>query len=127
MVTSEGLSIRSFVVAFEASGETVSDLEAFAARLAVLQRRHGPPAHFHAVLIPGHGLLHTRAVNASAARPDEYHHVAYTSDHPLLTFRTLLVQSLATFDREPTAWTPALSLYFQHLPHFEALMSPDSE
>jgi hypothetical protein len=106
------LSLRSFIVAFEAEGLAANDLPTLAARLRSAQVRAGSPAHLHGVFIPEHGLLSTRAVNASIAEPSDYFHVRSVGDDALSHFRTLLLHSLATFQRPEQNWIPALDKYF---------------
>jgi hypothetical protein len=108
-------SLRSYVVAFEPVGTVAKNLKTFAGRLAAVLKRTGVPAHLHGVFIPNHGLLYTRPVSAADAADDDYFHVRYTADHPLLTFKTLLHEHLATFERPPSAWPPAIDEYFKYI------------
>lgn len=105
------LAPRAYVVAFETSGNV--DPGTFAQRLAKSQSRLGG-AHIHGILVPGYGFFYTRAVNPSGASPDDYFHVKYTTDHPLLAFKSMLLQGLASFPRAPQSWSPALDRYLQH-------------
>jgi hypothetical protein len=107
------LSLRAYVIAFEAEGSVVGDLKSFAKRLADQLKLAGG-AHFHGVFIPNHGLLYTRPVDVTKAVEDDYFHVRYTGDHALLEFKTSLLQALATFPRPQENWTPALDRYFEH-------------
>jgi hypothetical protein len=113
------LSLRSYVVAFEADGAVARNLAALAARLASVLEQTGVPAHFHGVFIPGHGLLHTRPVDASTAAEDDYFHVRYTKDHALLAFKTLLLEALVTFPRPPRHWSVAVDRYFDYMSHWD--------
>ena len=45
------------------------------------------------------------------ASPDDYFHVGYTEDHPLLTFKTSLLHALARFPRPLADWVPAIEEY----------------
>lgn len=107
------LSMRAYVVAFEAEGAVATNPDAFASRMAQVLKRQGD-SHLHGVLIPDHGFFYTRPVNADAAQEDDFFHVRYTTDHPLLAFKSLLLQGLATFERPPAFWVPAVDLYFSH-------------
>lgn len=110
------LALRAYVVAFEASGTVVNDADAFASRMADVLKQQGD-AHIHGVLIPSHGFFYTRAVDSSATEDDRFH-VVYTTDHPLLAFKSLLLQGLASFRRPESNWAPALHLYFEHEPQW---------
>jgi hypothetical protein len=71
-------------------------------------------AHLHGVLIPHHGFFYTRPVDIRTALDDDYSHVLYTTDHPLLAFKAILLQGLATFQRPPEGWTPAIDQYLNY-------------
>lgn len=107
------LSMRAYVIAFEAIGAIAADAGAFASRMAQVLKRQGN-AHLHGVLIPEHGFFYTQPVNPNTADADDYFHVRYTTDHPLLAFRSILLQGLATFKRPEESWVPAVDLYFSH-------------
>jgi hypothetical protein len=105
------LAPRAYVVAFEAGGNAKPNT--FAKRLALALERQGD-AHVHGILIPNYGFFYTRAVDVRSADADDYFHVKYTTDHPLLAFKSILLQGLATFQRAPESWFPALDRYLQH-------------
>jgi len=107
------LALRSYVVAFEATGATVKDANKFARRIAQVLKQQGD-AHIHGVLIPNHGFFYTIPVDVNVASKDERFHVRYTTDHPLLAFKSTLLEGLATFQRPPDSWEPAIDLYFAH-------------
>jgi hypothetical protein len=111
------LALRSYVVAFEASGEVTGTPAAFALRMAQVLKRQGN-AHLHGVLIPEHAFFYTRPVDPKVMQESDPCHVKYTVDHPLLAFKTVLIEGLATFQRPREFWTPALDLYFSHEPHW---------
>ena len=111
------LSMRGYVVAFEASGAIAQDPDAFASRMAQVLKRRGD-AHLHGVLIPEQGFFFTRPVDPDKAEEDDYFHVRYTTDHPLLAFKAVLLEGLANFRRPPEAWVPAVDLYFSHAPQW---------
>jgi hypothetical protein len=111
------LSIRAYVVAFEAEGLVANNPDAFASRTAQVLKRQGD-SHLHGVLVPDHAFLYTRPVNPDDAEDDDYFHVRYTTDQPLLAFKSLLLQGLATFQRPPQSWVPAVDLYFSHQPQW---------
>jgi hypothetical protein len=115
LVRSPWLSLRSYLVAFEAAGSVATRLDALADRLGTLLKRAGVPAHFHGVLIPNHGLLYTRPVDRGVAAEDDYFHVKYTADHALLNFRTCLLRDLATFQRPAQDWAAAIDEYLKHV------------
>lgn len=105
------LAPRAYVVAFEASGNL--DPGTFAQRVAMALKRQGG-AHIHGILVPSYGFFYTKAVNPQSTNPDDYFHVKYTTDHPLLAFKSLLLQGLASFQRAPQSWSPALDRYIRH-------------
>jgi hypothetical protein len=107
------LAPRAYVLAFEPVGAIATNPDAFAARMAEVLRRNRE-AHLHGVLIVGRGFFYTRPVDVRVALDDDYSHVLYTTDHPLLAFKTVLLQGLATFQRPPDGWAPALDLYLAH-------------
>ena len=111
------LSMRAYVVAFEAEGTVARDPDALASRMAQVLKRQGD-AHLHGVLVPDHGLFYTRPVDPDTAHQDDFFHVRYTTDHPMLAFKFLLLQGLATFERPPGHWVPAVDLYFSHQPQW---------
>jgi hypothetical protein len=65
-----------------------------------------------------HGFFYTRPVNPGDAEDDDYFHVRYTTDQPLLAFKSLLLQGLATFQWPPQSWVPAVDPYFSHQPQW---------
>jgi hypothetical protein len=109
------LSMRAYVIAFEASGSIAGNPDAFASRMAQVLKKNGH-AHLHGVLIPGHGFFYTRPVDANKANADDFFHVRYTLDHPLLAFKSVLLEGLATFQRPEAYWTAAVDRYFLHAP-----------
>ncbi len=111
--TMQWLAPRAYVVAFEAVGTSAISPDKFAKRLAdVLKRQEY--AHLHGVLLPDLGFYYTRAVDVLSANADEYYHVKYTTDHPLLAFKSILLEGLATFQRPPVEWYPAIDRYLNH-------------
>ena len=107
------LAPRAYVVAFEAIGTIAGSPDNFAKRLAeVLKRQEN--AHLHGILVPNLGFYYTRAVDEQSANADDYYHVKYTTDHPLLAFKTILLEGLATFQRPPVEWYPAIDRYLKH-------------
>lgn len=107
------LAPRAYVVAFEPDGAIAGNADAFAARMAEVLKRNRE-AHLHGVLIPRHGFFYTKPVDVRVASDDDYSHVLYTTDHPLLAFKSILLQGLATFQRPPEGWAPALDVYLAH-------------
>jgi hypothetical protein len=107
------LAPRGYVIAFEPDGAVVCDPDKFASRMAeVLKCTRA--AHLHGVLIPRHGFFYTKPVDVRTAMDDDYSHVVYTTDHPLLAFKTILLRGLATFQRPPEGWTTAIDQYLSH-------------
>jgi hypothetical protein len=104
------LAPRAYVIAFEPDGVVAADADKLAARMAEVLRKNRK-AHLHGVLIVGHGFYYTRPVNVRTASDEDYSHVLYTTDHPLLAFKTILLHGLATFQRAPEGWAPALDSY----------------
>lgn len=107
------LAPRAYVVAFEAVGTTAGSPDKFAKRLADILKRQ-KNAHLHGILVPNLGFYYTRAIDIRSADADEYYHVKYTTDHPLLAFKSILLESLATFQRPPVEWYPAIDRYLKH-------------
>jgi len=105
------LALRAYVVAFELSGAKTPSAERFAQQMADALRNQGD-AHIHGVLIPTLGFFYTRAVHADSPE-DEQFHVKFTTDHPLLAFKSLLLQGLASFQRPQSSWAPALHRYYE--------------
>lgn len=108
--THSWLSVRGYVVAFEAQGRVASDPRALESRMAKALKRQGN-AHLHGVLVIGKAFYYTRAVDAGEAAPDDCFHVRYVTEHSLLAFKSLLLQGLASFDRPPEGWLPATDVY----------------
>jgi len=112
-ISAHWLALRGYVVAFEAVDTTASAPDKFAKRLAeVLKRQEN--AHLHGVLVPNLGFYYTRAVDVRSANADEYYHVKYTIDHPLLAFKSVLLDGLSTFQRSPVEWYPAIDRYLNY-------------
>jgi hypothetical protein len=112
------LAMRAYVVAFESRGKIAKNAGHFAQTMAEALQKESE-AHIHGVLIPNHGFFYTRAINPATASDDDRHHVVYTTDHPLLAFKALLLKGLATFERPPGDWTPAIDQYFEHNPQWK--------
>jgi hypothetical protein len=115
VVKEHWLAPRAYVVAFEAQGGIGADADRFAVSMADALKRQGN-AHIHGILVPNHGFFYTRPVHPESALEDDYFHVRYTTDRPLLAFRSVLAQGLASFQRAPSDWAPALDIYFEHAP-----------
>jgi len=111
------IAIRSFIVAFEPVGTVAQNPDAFASRIADVLGG-GADAHIHGVFVPEHGFFYTRGVNPEAANADDLHHVVYTTDRPMLAFKTWLLRALSTFDRPPDNWTAAVHRYYSHNPQW---------
>jgi hypothetical protein len=89
--------------------------------MADYSKRHGKPTHLHGLFIVGQGFLYSNPFHAEAAAPEDYFHTYYTEDHPLLAFKTSLLQALARFPRPQPDWAPAIEQYFQHKPTWNFL------
>jgi hypothetical protein len=109
----EWMSIRSYVFAFEAEGIVAENPDLFAQRIADFSARLGPPVHLHGVFVAGQGYYVTRAIDASNAKQEDYHHIEYTTEQPLAAFKWSLIHGLARFPRFPEHWTPAVDNYHQ--------------
>jgi hypothetical protein len=120
------LSLRSFIVAFEADGTSANSLSTLSKRMGAALKKAGVPAHLHGVLIPNHGLLSTRPVDRRIAAPEDYFHVRSVGDHALLQFKTLLLQHLATFQRPAEGWVTAVDQYFAQVADWHESL-PESE
>jgi hypothetical protein len=118
LIKHEWMSVRSYVFAFEPEGSVAKDLDQLAQRMANMSKKLGPPTHLHGVFVANHGFLYTRPVDTRNAVQDDYYHVGYTSDHPLLALKTQLLQGLARFPRPQEEWSPAIEQYFQHEPRW---------
>ena len=114
-------SIRSYVFAFEASDPVTQDFKRLAQRVADYSKKLGKPTHLHGLFIVGRGFLFTRPLDEPSASPKEYFHTGYTEDHPLLGFKTSLLQALARFPRLQADWAPAIEDYFQQKPKWNFL------
>jgi len=110
------MPIRSYIFAFEAEGTLAEDPEAFAQRMADVSARFGPPVHLHGVFVAGQAYYETRAIDANKAKPEDYHHVRYTTKQPFAAFKWSLIHSLARFPRFRADWTPAVDQYHQDEP-----------
>jgi hypothetical protein len=119
------LSMRGYVVAFEISGTVAANPHALASRMAQFLKHEGN-AHLHGVLVPEHGFFYTRPVDPKRAEDDDDFRVKYTTEHPLLAFKAKLLEGLATFQRPPESWVPAVDLYLSHEPQWHE-QSPTSE
>jgi hypothetical protein len=114
-------SIRSYVFAFEASDVVTKNLERLAQRMADYSKKLGNPTHLHGLFIVGRGFLYTKPVDVAKATPEDYFHIRYTADHPLLAFKTSLLQGLARFPRPQMDWAPAIDEYFPDKPRWTSL------
>ena len=106
-----GLGLRSFVFAFEGSGKITSAADRFAKRMADFSSLLAGETHLHGVYVGGLGYFGTRPVDLQHAQQQDYYHVSYTTAHPLRVFKLTLLNALATFDRYPLDWTPAIGQY----------------
>jgi hypothetical protein len=109
------LSIRSYVVAFEAVGDFQTKPDRLAARMRQELTAVGVPAHVHGVVIPNFGMFFTRPVDTKSAREEDYFHVLWTPKRPLLAFKDHLMQGLSTFQRIPESCRLDYRAYFQHV------------
>ena len=107
----EWMSIRSYVFAFEPEGTVAKDPNAFAQRIANVSARFGQRVHLHGVFVAGQAYYETRAIDRKKAKPEDYHHVKYTTEQPLAAFKWSLIHSLARFPRFQAHWTPAINQY----------------
>ena len=113
LVTTQWMSIRSYVFAFEAEGVVAKNPDLFAQRIADVSARFGPPVHLHGVFVAGHGYYTTRAIDVSKASPEDWYHTEYTTEQPLAAFKWSLIHGLARFPRFPGHWTPAVDKYHE--------------
>jgi hypothetical protein len=107
------MAIRSYIFAFEAEGAVAKDPDAFAQRIADVSATFGKPVHLHGIFVTGRAYYTTRAVDEDKAKPEDYHHVRYTTEQPLAAFKWALIHDLARFPRIPDNWTPAVDQYHQ--------------
>ena len=117
------LSIRAFVFAFEADGSAAQDPQQLAQAMSNSARKHD--AHLHGVLVLDQSYCTTVPVNPQTADPNDFHHVSFTTEHPFAAFKLHLLKALATFQRPPAYWVPALETYFD-LPASWKRVSPDA-
>ena len=120
---SNWLSIRAFVVAFEAEGAAARDPQTLAQGMSNSARKMN--AHLRGVLILDQSYCTTVPVDANTADPDDFHHVSYTTEHPFTAFKAHLLKALGTFQRPPDYWTPAVETYFE-LPTNWKTVRPDA-
>jgi hypothetical protein len=109
----EWMSIRSYVFAFEAEGVVAKDPDLFAQRIADVSARLGVPVHLHGVFVAGQAYYVTRAIDVRIAKPEDSHHIEYTTEQPLAAFKWSLIHGLARFPRFPEHWTPAVDNYHE--------------
>lgn len=112
LVKHEWMGLRSYVFAFEPEGAIANDHKKFAQRIADTSKKQGPPTHMHGVFVANHGYFVTRPVDVSTDTTDDYYHVQYTLNHPLLAFKSSLVRALASFPRFQYDWSPAIDQYY---------------
>lgn len=110
LVEKDWMPIRSYVFAFEPSGNIAQNPELFAGRMHTFLKRT-EAAHMHGVLVGGSSFYTTRGVNPAECQPEDFYHVEYTTDHLLSAFKWSLLHSLSRFPRYPQDWTPALDKY----------------
>jgi hypothetical protein len=108
----EWMGIRSYLIAFEATGKVAKNLDDLAQRMADVSAQLGLPTHLHGVFIANHGFLFTRPVDVDKANAEDYYHVQYTKNHPLLAFKTSLLTALTTFPRAQQDWSAAIDQYY---------------
>jgi hypothetical protein len=115
------MSIRAYVFAFEPADSVTRDLDRLAQRMADVSKKLGRPTHVHGVFLVQHGFLFTQPVDEAKERPDDMYNIGFASanDHPLLTFKTSLLLSLARFPRPREGWTPAIDEYFEYYPKWQ--------
>ena len=111
LIKQEWMAIRSYVFAFEATGDVAKTPDLFSQRIADVSARLGPPVHLHGVFVAGEGYYVTRGIDANVAKPDDYHHIDYTTEQPLAAFKWSLIHGLARFPRFLEHWTLAVDNY----------------
>lgn len=99
------ISIRSYIFAFEPDGSIARNPETLAQRIADVSARFGDPVHLHGVFVAGQAYYSTEPVNDTTAKPEDRHHVLYSTDQPLAAFKWGLILDLARFPRFPADWT----------------------
>lgn len=112
LIVHEWMGVISYVFAFEPQGSIAKSPEKFAQRIANVSKRLGAPTHLHGIFIANHSYLFTRPVDTLTAETSDYYHICYTSEHPLLAFKTSLLRSLTTFPRSQDEWSPAIDQYY---------------
>jgi hypothetical protein len=108
LVKCSDIRMRSFVVAFSATGPLAKP-HTFAKRMADVSKHYGETTHVHGVLVLGQGYYRTRPINPG----QELHHVQYTTEAPFSAFRADLLTAFARFPRIPESVSPALDQYFK--------------
>ena len=101
-------SIRSYVFAFEASDAVTKILNGLLREWRISRRSLATQPHLYGLFIVGRGFLYTKPVDVAKAVPEDFFHIRYTTDHPLLAFKTSLLQGLARFPRPQIDWVPAI-------------------
>ncbi len=126
LIKHEWMGLRSYVFAFEPEGSIAKNPEIFAQRIADVSKRLGVPTHLHGIFIANHSYLVTRPVDVHSAKPTDYYHICYTSEHPLFAFKTSLMRALTTFPRFKDGWTPAIDQYYTEEPSW-GIKGPKNE
>ncbi len=121
--TEEWLAIRSYIVAFEAKG-AIRDSNKMAKRLSSSLKASGK-SHIHGLFVINQGFFYTRPIDPTRSGPEEACHVHYTTEHPLLAFKTVLYQGLSTFPRSSEGVTTPFDQYYSGGPEWSVL-TPDT-
>jgi len=104
-------AVRSYVFAFSAHGTVALDARLLAQRMADFSARQQGDVHLHGLFIVGSLFAHTRPVDRRTAKPQDFHHIEYTTKHALASFKWRLLHDLARFPRFETHWAPAIDEY----------------
>lgn len=116
------LAIRSYIVAFEAKG-TIKDPNKMAKRLSSSLKANGK-SHIHGLFLINQGFFYTRPIDPTRSGPEEACHIVYTTEHPLLAFKTVLYQGLSTFPRPGEGVTTPFDQYYSGGPEW-SVQTPD--
>lgn len=106
----EWTPIRSYVFAFEPSGNLAKNPDDFAIRMHEYLKRI-KDVHMHGIFIGGSAYYSTIPVNPRSAKSEDWYHVKYSKDHLLAAFKWSILHSLSRFPRFAENWTPALDRY----------------
>lgn len=119
LATYDELALRGYVFAFEGRGRVAGEIDSLAKRIGAVSKAHSPQAHLHGVFVADVGFAYTVPSDPDREDPADTHHMRFTSQHALLTFKAVMLRQLATFWRAPPEYSIAFDRYYDYLPDWE--------